>query len=200
MDVPFPGGNGRRGRGSGIARSRGNPGIRLCVHPLLRRSAVPPSSCGRRLPSLPGALGLRPRHILGGLLGFSGCLLLISGGTDVSFRAENILGYAVAAGCALIWSGNSVAARRFDTVLTDTVGWFCGATAILAWDVGVKRRDLRLLGILSYAAPPTSGLLLVVAGQATLTGDLIFACIAIAAGAAIASWKGPRTSVCRTAN
>lgn len=79
---------------------------------------------------LPGG-GLRWWHLAGGVLGFAGCALIITGGGTVVFRAEYALGYVSALACCLTWSSYSVLSRRFKSVPTDTVAWFCAATAVL---------------------------------------------------------------------
>ncbi|MBT5919888.1 MAG: EamA family transporter [Alphaproteobacteria bacterium] len=79
---------------------------------------------------LPGER-LRWFHIVGTLAGLSGTVVLVTDGGSVSFKDEHIVGYAAACACALTWSGYSVLSRRFEHVPTDTVGWFCGATAVL---------------------------------------------------------------------
>jgi len=171
---------------------------------------------------LPGER-LRWWHVAGGLLGLFGSGLLVTNGGAVAFRAEFALGYGAAAACALTWSGYSVLSRRFKSVPTDTVGWFCAATAVLgllchlafeetrwpestatwlavlalglgpvgaaffAWDHGVKRGHIRLLGVSSYAAPLISTLLLIVFGQATLGWVVALACAAIVGGALLAA-------------
>ena len=63
--------------------------------------------------------------------------------------------------------------------------------AFFTWDYGVKHGNLPLLGILAYAAPLISVLLLIAAGEAQLTGTLLLACIAIISGSLIAgvNWK-----------
>jgi len=80
---------------------------------------------------LPGER-LRWWHLAGAALGLTGTLLLVTEGGRFSFRAEYTLGYASALACAVTWSGYSVISRRFGAVPTDTVGGFCGATAVLA--------------------------------------------------------------------
>jgi drug/metabolite transporter (DMT)-like permease len=80
---------------------------------------------------LPGEQ-LRWWHIAGVLLGLSGSLLLVTGGGSVAFRAEYLAGYGSALACAVTWGGYSVLSRRMGSVPTDTVGGFCGATAVLA--------------------------------------------------------------------
>jgi drug/metabolite transporter (DMT)-like permease len=59
--------------------------------------------------------------------------------------------------------------------------------AFYVWDFGVKRGDIRLLGVAAYAAPVLSTLLLVVAGFAPATVSLGLACAAIVGGAVVAS-------------
>ena len=59
--------------------------------------------------------------------------------------------------------------------------------AFYLWDIGVKRGDIRLLGVGSYAIPIASTLILVAAGYATATASLALACALIAAGAILAA-------------
>ncbi len=59
--------------------------------------------------------------------------------------------------------------------------------AFYLWDYGVKRGDIRLLGVAAYAAPVLSTILLVLAGFAPATATLGLACAAIVAGALVAS-------------
>lgn len=79
---------------------------------------------------LPGER-LRWFHLAGALLGLFGTVLLVTGGGSVSFKSEFAAGYAAALACALTWSAYSLLSRRFGHVPTDTVGWFCGAAAVL---------------------------------------------------------------------
>lgn len=80
---------------------------------------------------LPGER-LRWWHLAGALVGLLGTALLITGGGQVAFRAEYVLGYGAALGCAVTWAGYSALSRRFARVPTDAVGGFCAATAALA--------------------------------------------------------------------
>jgi drug/metabolite transporter (DMT)-like permease len=59
--------------------------------------------------------------------------------------------------------------------------------AFYAWDVGVKRGDIRVLGAASYAAPILSTLFLVLAGYAGLSVSLALAAILIAGGGLVAA-------------
>ena len=64
--------------------------------------------------------------------------------------------------------------------------------AFYAWDIGMKRGDIRLLGVCSYAAPVLSTLALVLAGYADATISLALACALIVAGALLATFAGRR--------
>lgn len=74
-------------------------------------------------------------HLLGGGLGLAGAAILVLGRTDpdAASRAALPLGYAAAAGCAVIWSGYSVLNRRLvaDVPSSAVIG-FCLATALLS--------------------------------------------------------------------
>lgn len=59
--------------------------------------------------------------------------------------------------------------------------------AFYVWDHGAKHGDIRLLGVMSYAAPVMSTLLLAVTGYATPTLSLGLACLLIVAGALVAT-------------
>lgn len=67
--------------------------------------------------------------------------------------------------------------------------------AFYLWDVGVKRGDIRLLGVASYAAPVLSTLVLVAAGYAPATASLGLACLLIVAGALVATLGSRREGV-----
>ncbi|MDQ0304145.1 DMT family transporter [Ancylobacter polymorphus] len=64
--------------------------------------------------------------------------------------------------------------------------------AFYTWDIGMKRGDIRLLGVMSYAAPVLSTLLLVLAGFAALSWSLGLACALIVGGAAVATLPARR--------
>jgi drug/metabolite transporter (DMT)-like permease len=63
------------------------------------------------------------------------------------------------------------------------------------WDIGMKRGDIRLLGIASYAAPVLSTLILVVAGFAEPSLTLALSCGLIVAGALVATLTPKRKTV-----
>jgi drug/metabolite transporter (DMT)-like permease len=66
--------------------------------------------------------------------------------------------------------------------------------AFFLWDVGMKRGDVQLLGVLSYAAPLLSTLALVGAGEAQASWTLLLAALLIAGGALVASRAPQRPS------
>ncbi len=59
--------------------------------------------------------------------------------------------------------------------------------AFYIWDVGVKRGDIQILGVASYAAPMLSTVILIIAGYATASWILLLAAMLITSGAAIAA-------------
>ena len=62
--------------------------------------------------------------------------------------------------------------------------------AFFTWDIGMKRGDIQLLGVASYAAPLLSTLALVAAGIARPTWTIALAAVLITAGAALAARAG----------
>ncbi|MCL4188726.1 MAG: DMT family transporter [Rhodobacteraceae bacterium] len=85
----------------------------------------------------------------------------------------------------------------------DAAGWAAVAAlglgpvglAFYLWDVGVKRGDIQLLGVASYAAPLLSTLALVAAGHSEPTLTLLAAAGLIAGGAVIAARAGRQAAV-----
>jgi len=59
--------------------------------------------------------------------------------------------------------------------------------AFYVWDIGVKRGDIQLLGVASYAAPLLSTLVLIAAGIAQVSWQLLVAAVLISFGAGIAA-------------
>ncbi len=83
---------------------------------------------------LPGER-LLAAHVLGGGLGLAGAAILVLGKTEPGAASSPAgpLGYAAAAGCAVIWSGYSVLNRRLVAdVPSSAVTGFCLATALLS--------------------------------------------------------------------
>jgi drug/metabolite transporter (DMT)-like permease len=161
--------------------------------------------------------------VAGALLGLAGTVLIVTKGGSIAFDARYAFGYAMALVCAFVWSAYSLLSRRFPSVPTSVVTWFCLATAVLsalchlaleetvwpqgtgqwlavaglglmpvgaafyAWDHGVKRGNIQVLGAASYAAPLLSTLVLIAAGAAEATPSILAACLLITAGAALAA-------------
>src|ERR1700694_3484092 len=65
--------------------------------------------------------------------------------------------------------------------------------AFYAWDIGMKRGDIRVLGAASYATPLLSTAFLILAGFATASANIAIAAVLIAGGGLIAAkdmfWK-----------
>jgi drug/metabolite transporter (DMT)-like permease len=79
---------------------------------------------------LPGER-LRAAHVAGAVVAFVGAGLIV--GRNVGgFDPAHAVGYTAAGVCALTWSSYSVLSRRVGTAPTDTVAWFCLATAALS--------------------------------------------------------------------
>ena len=64
--------------------------------------------------------------------------------------------------------------------------------AFFTWDIGMKRGDIQVLGVLSYAAPLLSTLALVAAGITELSSTILIAAGLIAGGAALAARAAKR--------
>jgi drug/metabolite transporter (DMT)-like permease len=83
-----------------------------------------------------------------------------------------------------------------ETVLPATAGQWMAVlglglmpvgAAFYAWDIGVKRGNIQVLGAASYAAPLLSTLVLVAAGVAQPSLRILAACVLITAGAVLAA-------------
>jgi drug/metabolite transporter (DMT)-like permease len=59
--------------------------------------------------------------------------------------------------------------------------------AFYAWDIGVKRGNIQVLGAASYAAPLLSTLVLIAAGFAQPGWRILAACLLITGGAVLAA-------------
>ena len=83
---------------------------------------------------------LRPRHVLGALLGLAGAGLIASnastGGANsagtLSLRFEYLTGYLMMAGAALIWALYSLLTKRVPPFSTESVAAFCTVSGLLA--------------------------------------------------------------------
>ncbi|MGR3436813.1 MAG: aromatic amino acid exporter YddG [Shimia sp.] len=140
-------------------------------------------------------LALDPSHAAGYAAAL-GCALTWSGYSVLSRRVAAVPSEIVAGFCAAV----ALLALACHLALEPTVPPRGGAwlailglglgpvgLAFLAWDVGVKRGDIQLLGTAAYAAPILSTLVLVAVGRADPTWTLGAACLLVTAGAAVAA-------------
>ena len=155
---------------------------------------------------LPGEK-LRAGHMVGALIAFGGGAMLIArtgfdaliwSGYSVASRAVGAVpSIIIAAYCAI-----SALLALASHLLWETTVWPQTTQAWLAllalglgpvglafyvWDIGVKRGNIQLLGVLAYAAPVLSTLVLVLAGLAPATPVLLGAAALIAFGALVAA-------------
>jgi drug/metabolite transporter (DMT)-like permease len=143
-----------------------------------------------------GALDARAEYLPGYLCALA-CAFVWSTYSVLSRRFGEVPTDAVAGFCLATAALSLVCHLLFETTV-----WPANATqwlAILAlglgpvglafyvWDIGMKRGDIRLLGVASYAAPVLSTLILVAAGYAEATLSLGLACALIVAGALVAT-------------
>jgi drug/metabolite transporter (DMT)-like permease len=131
------------------------------------------------------------------------CALTWAGYSVLSRRLGEVPTESVTVFC-LVTAALSVVAHMAleDTVWPDGgLGWAAvfalgigpvGA-AFFTWDIGMKRGDIQLLGVASYAAPLLSTLALVLAGIAQPNWTIALAAVLIAGGAALAAQASARS-------
>lgn len=133
---------------------------------------------------------------LGLVLAF-GCALTWAGYSVLSRRLGAVPTESVTVFCLATAALSLIAHLALEETAwpTGTMGWAAllalgigpvGA-AFFTWDIGMKRGDIQLLGVASYAAPLLSTLALVLAGIARPTWALALAAVMIAGGAALAA-------------
>jgi drug/metabolite transporter (DMT)-like permease len=136
---------------------------------------------------------------LGFALAFS-CALVWSTYSVASRLLAAVPSESIAVSCLATGILAFLCSRLFETWVMpgDFVAWAAliglGAgpvgAAFLLWDIGMKRGDVSLLGVLSYASPVISTGLLVALGIAEATWLLAVACGLVVAGALIATRPG----------
>jgi drug/metabolite transporter (DMT)-like permease len=146
-----------------------------------------------------GGLALRSDALPGYLLAL-GCAFVWSGYSVLSRRFGEVPTDAVAGFCLATAVLAAICHMLFEQTVwpADLAQWLAVLAlglgpvglAFYLWDIGVKRGDLRLLGVASYAAPPLSTLILVLAGFARAEWSLGVAAALIAIGALIAARAG----------
>lgn len=169
------------------------PGERLTLHHIagacLGLLGVVVLALGR------GSLALAPEHMTGYALAVVSALIW-SSYSVLSRRMADVPTEAVAAFCL----GTALLAGLMHLISETTVipatstqigailllGLGPVGAAFFLWDIGMKKGDLRFLGVASYATPVISTLALVLSGVAPATWSLGLACLLIAAGALVA--------------
>ncbi|TNC51537.1 DMT family transporter [Rubellimicrobium rubrum] len=148
-----------------------------------------------------GGGGPAPNPVLGFVLAF-GCAVTWAAYSVISRRLGQWPTVAVTVYCA----GTAALSVLAHLLIEETVwpasasGWVAVVAlglgpvglAFFLWDIGVKRGDIQLLGVASYAAPLLSTLALVAGGEAEATWGLGLAALLIAGGAALAALPGSR--------
>jgi drug/metabolite transporter (DMT)-like permease len=143
-----------------------------------------------------GALDARAEHWPGYLCAFTAAFVW-SGYSVLSRRFGEVPTDAVAGFCLATAASSLACHLLFETTVwpATAVQWLAilalgigpvGA-AFYLWDVGMKRGDIRLLGVASYAAPVLSTLILVLSGYAEPSLALALACGLIVTGALVAT-------------
>jgi len=144
-------------------------------------------------------LGTGPQ-LAGARLGFGlalACALVWSSYSVATRLLASVPSESIAASCLATAALAGVCSLAFEqwTTPPDTVSWAAlvglgfgplGA-AFLFWDIGMKRGNVPLLGVLSYAALILSTALLVAIGLAEATWSLAIACALMVAAAVIAT-------------
>jgi drug/metabolite transporter (DMT)-like permease len=171
---------------------------------------------------------LRLAHVAGALLGFAAAVLLVHDKLGaVQDHAGDVAdarwGYALALGCAFVWSSYSVASRLLAAVPSESLAapsivtaalalvcsvlfeswtqpadWISWAAlaglgvgplgaAFLLWDIGMKKGNVPLLGVLSYGALILSTALLIALGFAEPAWTLGLACALMVVAAIVAT-------------
>ena len=136
--------------------------------------------------------GIKPGHALA-----LACAVIWSGYSILSRRLGDVPTDAVAGFCLVTSLLAAICHFLFEeTVWPQTpteiiavigLGVFPVGAAFYAWDHGVKKGDIMVLGAASYASPLLSTLVLVITGFAPAHWSIGIACLLITAGALIAA-------------
>jgi drug/metabolite transporter (DMT)-like permease len=148
---------------------------------------------------------LRWHHVVGCLVGAAGSIVLLGPEATSLFDGAHFEGQLLAIAAAFIWAAFCVSSRTLEAVPTDIVGWYCLVIAALglachllfentvvtaapsAWDIGVKRGNIRLLGIVALFIPMISTGLLIAAGRGVLDGRVALASLLVTGGTIVAA-------------
>jgi len=143
-----------------------------------------------------GAVGLADGIKLGHVLAL-GCAFVWSGYSVLSRRFGQAPTDVVAGYCLVTAAITFLLHLAFEPTVWPQTPTQWGAivglgvmplgVAFYAWDYGVKRGDIMILGAVSYAAPPMSAIILLLAGFGVFHWSVALACVLITAGAFIAA-------------
>ncbi len=143
-----------------------------------------------------GSISFEAQYAFGYLMAF-GCALLWSVYSLLSRRLSAVPTDAVTGFCAATALLALICHLAFETTVwpQSTTQWVAVAllgmlpvgAAFFAWDYGVKRGNIQILGAASYASPLLSTVVLVLAGKAEFTVPVVLACLLITFGAILAS-------------
>ena len=143
-----------------------------------------------------GAIGLAGGVKLGHVLALT-CAFVWSGYSVLSRRFGKVPSDVVAGYCLITSAVAFVLHIAFETTVwpqTPTqgsaivlLGMIPLGAAFYAWDYGIKHGDIMVVGAASYAAPPLSVLILLLAGYGTFHWSVAVACLLITVGALIAA-------------
>ncbi|MCA0423624.1 MAG: EamA family transporter [Proteobacteria bacterium] len=141
-----------------------------------------------------GSLDFSSSYLAGYALALASAIIW-SSYSVLSRRQSNVPTEAVAGFCLATAALAGIAHLLFETTVMPASLKAWGAIVLLGlgpvgaafflWDVGMKRGDIRFLGVASYATPIISTVALVLAGAAKPTPALGLACLLIVGGALV---------------
>jgi len=148
-------------------------------------------------------IGIEPEYVPGYICAFAAAFVW-SGYSVLSRRFGAVPTDAVAGFCLATAALSAICHVALETTVwpSSTAQWLSilalgigpVGVAFYVWDIGVKKGDIRLLGVASYAAPVLSTLILVSAGYAEPTWTLALSCALIVAGALVATLLSRRAT------
>lgn len=150
---------------------------------------------GAALIVLRGGVDLGGASALGLVLAF-GCALTWAAYSVLSRGLGAVPTESVTVFCLATAVLSGLAHLALETTVTPSPGAWAAIAALgigpvglafFTWDIGMKRGDIQLLGVVSYAAPLLSTVALIIAGITPFTSTIAVAAVLIAGGAALAA-------------
>ncbi len=146
-----------------------------------------------------GRIGVQAGALAGmGLAGL--CALTWAGYSVISRRLGAVPSEAVTVYCLATALLSGLAHLGWETTAAPVgmAGWLAVAAlgigpvglAFFTWDIGMKRGDIQMLGVASYAAPLLSTLALIATGRAEASPILLLSAAMITTGAVVAARAG----------